>query len=113
MSGGGGHASGQGAGSGEHSAGQETGEVTVQEILLVVAEEKRTGFMHVLYTCTVHNVPGVVGVDEGALGLGVIVVLIVVLLGLPGGVHGDGVGAVLAAAGDVISSENPELSRNH
>ena len=50
LSGGGGHASGQGAGRGEHSAGQETREVTVQEILLVVAEEKRTGFMHVLYT---------------------------------------------------------------
>ena len=92
MSRGGGHASGQGAGSGEHSAGQETREVTVQEVLLVVA--------------------GVVGVDEGALGLGVVVVLVVVLLGLPGGVHGDGVGAVLAAAGDVVSSENPELSRN-
>ena len=43
MSGGGGHASGQGAGCGEHSAGQETGEVAVQEILLVVAEEKKTG----------------------------------------------------------------------
>ena len=92
MSRGGGHASGQGAGSGEHSPGQETREVTVQEVLLVVA--------------------GVVGVDEGALGLGVVIVLVVVLLGLPGGVHGDGVGAVLAAAGDVVSSENPELSRN-
>ena len=92
MSGGGGHASGQGTGSGEHPAGQETREVTVQEVLLVVA--------------------GVVGVDEGALGLGVVIVLVVVLLGLPGGVHGDGVGAVLAAAGDVVSSENPELSRN-
>ena len=92
MSGGGGHASRQGSGSGEHSAGQETREVTVQEVLLVVA--------------------GVVGVDEGALGLSVVIVLVVVLLGLPGGVHGDGVGAVLAAAGDVVSSENPELSRN-
>ena len=92
MSRGGGHASGQGAGSGKHPPGQETREVTVQEVLLVVA--------------------GVVGVDEGALGLGVVIVLVVVLLGLPGGVHGDGVGAVLAAAGDVVSSENPELSRN-
>ena len=92
MSGGGGHASGQRAGRGEHPASQETREVAVQEVLLVVA--------------------GVVGVDEGALGLGVVIVLVVVLLGLPGGVHGDGVGAVLAAAGDVVSSENPELSRN-
>merc|ERR1739842_62565 len=48
------------------------------------------------------------GVYKGALGLGVVVILVVVLLRLSGRIHGDGVGTVLAAAGDVISSEDPE-----
>ena len=81
-------ARGQGAQGGEHSAGQQTSQVTIQKILLLVTR--------------------VVGVYKGALGLGVVVILVVVLLRLSGRIHGDGVGTVLAAAGDVISSEDPK-----
>ena len=56
------------------------------------------------------SVPGVIGVNKRTLGLGVIIVLVVILLGLPGSVHSHGVGAVLSAAGNVVPSQDPGTS---
>ncbi len=54
-------------------------------------------------------VGGVVGVDEGRLGDGVVVVGVVVLHVLAGlGVLEDGVGGALAAGGDVVAADDPE-----
>ena len=45
---------------------------------------------------------------EASIHLGVVVVLVVIFLGLPGRVHRDGVSAVLAAAGNVIPAKDPK-----
>ena len=52
-------------------------------------------------------VRAVEGVDEGRLGDGVVVVLILVLLRLPNLVQVLGVGGLLASRGDVIAFQDP------
>ena len=52
-------------------------------------------------------VRAVEGVDEGRLGDGVVVVLILVLLRLPNFVQILGVGGLLASRGDVIAFQDP------
>ena len=58
----------------------------------------------------VYCVPGVIGVNERALRLGVVIVLVVILLGLPGSVHSHSVGAVLSSAGNVVTTQDPETT---
>ena len=52
-------------------------------------------------------VRAVEGVDEGRLGDGVVVVLILVLLRLPNLIQVLGVGGLLASRGDVIAFKDP------
>ena len=105
----GGEASGQRARRGEDTAGKKTSKIAVQKILLLMAARKPVLYVH-MYSVSSKSVPGVIGVNKRTLGLGVVIVLVVILLGLPGSVHSHGVGAVLSAAWDVVTTQDPETS---